>query len=73
LGVVAHEDYSSTPLYKKLGIREGSVVSVVRAPNGLKIDLPSGARMSAGRSGSLDVALLFTTTEKDLGRGGSPR
>lgn len=70
--------YGGTPLPKKLGIKEGSVVGLVGAPDGFETtlgDLPRGAvivrlspRGTAG--GSLDprpdVTLWFTTRRADL-------
>jgi hypothetical protein len=64
-----HRDYSSTPLPKKLGIREGARVYVAGAPEGLDdllAPLPPGVER-LGRAGTgMDVVLLFVIRERDL-------
>jgi hypothetical protein len=64
-----HRDYSSTPLTKKLGIREGARLYVAGAPDGFDAalgPLPSGVSR-LGRAGrSMDVVLLFVTEERGL-------
>jgi hypothetical protein len=64
-----HKDYSSTPLPKKLGIREGSRVLVAGAPEGFDLGpLPTGVER-LGRAGrSMDVVVLFVTDERTLRR-----
>ena len=64
-----HRDYSSTPLARKLGIREGSRVLVIGAPQGFDLGaLPSGVE-HLGRAGRrMDVVLLFVTKEAGLRR-----
>ena len=65
----AHKDYSGTPLPKKLGIREGSRVVVVNAPDGfveLLAPLPAEVELLARPAAGLDVAVLFVTREKEL-------
>jgi hypothetical protein len=60
---------SPTPLPKKLGIREGSRVVIVGAPNGFTLErLPPGARVSTAARGRIDVALLFVTRRAELER-----
>jgi hypothetical protein len=68
-----HKDYSGTPLWKKLGIKEGARVLVVGAPDGFDealeaiASLPPVERMSrAGRD--LDVVVLFVTERRELER-----
>ena len=68
MATTAHKDYSGTPLPKKLGIREGSRVVVVGAPDGFALDLPSRVEVVRSVRGGLDVALLFTTRRADLER-----
>ena len=64
-----HKDYSSTPLPRKLGIREGSRVLLVGAPSGFSLGpVPSGTSFARSARGPLDVVLLFTTTLADLRR-----
>jgi hypothetical protein len=68
-----HKDYSGTPLWTKLGIREGARVLVVGAPDGFDealeviAPLPPIERLSrAGRD--LDVVVLFVTERRELER-----
>jgi len=63
--------YSATPLPKKLGIHEGSMVALVGAPDGFAATLgalPVGARLKAGLAGRLplDVVVLFVARRADL-------
>jgi len=56
--------YSGTPLPKKLGIREGSRVALVSAPQGFESTLgalPSGAHLRPNVRGRLDVIVFFVT------------
>lgn len=68
MAAVAHKDYSATPLPKKLGIREGSIISVKGAPRGFELELPPDASITDRRTGSLDVAILFVTLRSELSR-----
>ena len=64
-----HKDYSGTPLPKKLGIREGSRVRLVNAPDGfdgLLIPVPEGARISTRPAKDLDVAIVFAVEQTEL-------
>jgi hypothetical protein len=64
-----HKDYASTPLPRKLGIREGSRVLLVGATNGFSLGpVPSGTSFARSARGPLDVVLLFTRTLADLRR-----
>jgi hypothetical protein len=60
-----HKDYSGTPLWKKLGIAEGSRVRVLDAPDALNRELTALAPLPAGvsflaRTGrDLDVIVAF--------------
>jgi hypothetical protein len=63
--------YSGTPLPKKLGIREGSRVALVSAPEGFAGTLgalPPGARLRPDVRGRLDVILFFVTRRAELSR-----
>src|SRR6201982_1337393 len=63
--------YSGTPLPKKLGIREGSRVAVVSAPDGFDDvlgRLPTGAEVRTSARGRLDVVLFFVTRRAELAR-----
>jgi hypothetical protein len=60
-------DYSSTPLVKKLGIKERMRVSLVRPPRGFELtSLPAGATVSARATKGADVIVLFSTSRADL-------
>ena len=64
-----HRDYSSTPLAKKLGIRERSRVLVAGAPDGFDLGpLPTGVRRLARAGRGMDVVLLFVTERTGLRR-----
>jgi len=66
-----HKDYSGTPLWKKLGIREGSRVVVKNAPEGFRealAPLPGGAVILSRAGRDLDVVVLFGTVYADLAR-----
>ena len=56
--------YSGTPLPKKLGIKEGTRLVLLGAPDGLAStlgSLPSGVSVRSKSGGEADVILLFTT------------
>ncbi|HEY7874152.1 MAG TPA: DUF3052 domain-containing protein [Actinomycetota bacterium] len=63
------KDYSGTPLYKKLGIKEGARVAFVRAPKGF-VDtlgpLPDGVKVKKQARGPLDVIVVFAQRADEL-------
>lgn len=64
-----HKDYSGTPLPKKLGIREGSTVFLVNAPDGfdrLLTPMPDGVRLMTTIAKPVDVGVLFATERAEL-------
>jgi hypothetical protein len=62
-----HEDYSATPLAKKLGIREGSRVLVAGAPEGFDLGpLPTGVERLGRAGAGMDVVVLFVTKASEL-------
>lgn len=67
-----HKDYSSTPLWKKLGIRQGSRVVLARAPDGFddllrsRSPLPPEVEVFTRATKDIDVAVLFTTERRVL-------
>lgn len=64
-----HRDYSGTPLPKKLGVREGSRVFVVGAPDRFRLKpTPNSFELVARLRAPLDVVLLFVTRHSDLRR-----
>jgi hypothetical protein len=63
--------YSGTPLPKKLGIREGSRVALVSAPQGFETTLgalPPRAQLRPDVRGRLDVIVFFVTRRAELTR-----
>ena len=63
--------YSSTPLTKKLGIKEGSRIGLVNAPKGFQSELgklPENAEFVARLKNSLDIILFFVLTQRELAR-----
>ncbi|MHB8572102.1 MAG: DUF3052 domain-containing protein [Candidatus Dormibacteria bacterium] len=71
----ASAGYSGTPLVRKLGIRDGSLVALLDAPPGFELTLgalPPGARVVRSRRGHPDVTLWFVPTLARL-RSGMPR
>jgi hypothetical protein len=69
-----HKDYSSTPLWKKLGITEGARVRVLGAPDALDRELtalaplPDGVSFLARTGRDLDVILAFFMRANTLRR-----
>jgi len=71
-----HKDYSATPLWRKLGIREGARVLCTRVPDGFDAELERLAPLPPGvdrlrRAGprsqhDLDVIVAFFTRRADL-------
>jgi hypothetical protein len=63
--------YAGTPLPKKLGIKEGSAVGLVGAPDNFAEtldELPHGARVRKGSRGA-DLVLWFVRSARQLKRG----
>jgi hypothetical protein len=63
--------YSGTPLPSKLGIKAGSVVALVGAPDGFETalePLPEGASARRGLRGRYDLVLAFLPTRAELRR-----
>jgi len=68
---VTDRDYSGTPLWRKLGIRERNRIALVGAPKGLERalrPLPHGASVLGRPTGRLDVVVLFAERRADLTR-----
>jgi hypothetical protein len=64
--------YSQTPLPKKLGIREGSVVALVGAPPGFERtlgSLPADVALRRKAGGRADLTLWFVRSRRELDRG----
>jgi len=65
----ANVDYTSTPMPKKLGVREGSRVLVVNSPDGFAEALqPAGAELASRATRNLDVIVLFATRQGEIDR-----
>jgi hypothetical protein len=63
--------YSGTALPTKLGIKSGTRVALVRAPNGFEQTLhplPEGVRVRTQARGALDVVVFFATRRAELDR-----
>jgi hypothetical protein len=63
--------YSGTPLAKKLGIKEGSRIALLGAPEGFDDELaplPDGVQVLRRLTSGLDVAVLFVTERRQLER-----
>lgn len=63
--------YSSTPLVKKLGIKEESRIAFVNAPKDFHTylgPLPDGAEIVKRLTKPLDIILLFVTNERELAK-----
>jgi hypothetical protein len=62
-------DHSATPLPRKLGVREGSRVLVLGAPEGFSLGpLPTGVELRRRARAPLDVVVFFTTRRAALER-----
>ena len=63
--------YTGTPLTKKLGIKAGARVALVRAPEGFERELgrlPEGVRLRTQARGAQDIVLFFATRHAELER-----
>jgi hypothetical protein len=63
--------YSGTPLVRKLGIRPGSRLALIAAPDGvdeLLGELPDGVVVRRRARGSCDVIVVFCTRRSELER-----
>jgi hypothetical protein len=69
--LTAERDYSSTPLWKKVGIKEGSTVSIVGGPEDFKrrlLPLPGGVQMPTQAPTKADVIVVFASRLGDLSK-----
>jgi hypothetical protein len=53
--------YSDSPLTRKLGIRSGSTLVIIGAPDSVIFDLPPGVKVRRQARGSADVVVSFFT------------
>jgi len=59
--------YSGTPLWRKLGLREGWTVAVVEAPEGFAIgELPEGVTLRRSARGGADLTIWFVRSAAAL-------
>jgi hypothetical protein len=68
---MARKDYSGTPLWKKLGIRDGAQVSFVGSPPGFReavAPMPAGVRVHSRPRGQLDLIVFFAAQRSELER-----
>jgi hypothetical protein len=73
-GPDGHRDYSTTPLWKKLGLAPGARVLLLNAPPGFDdalralAPLPDGVSFLSRPGRELDVVVCFVTRAHDLSR-----
>lgn len=63
--------YSGTPLPKKLGIKDGSRITLVNAPKDFESELgelPDNVQFNKRPAKSLDIIIFFVLTERALAR-----
>ena len=65
---MGEKDYSATPLWKKLGLKEGARFAILNGPDGFGMTLPGGVKIFRKLAGRFDVILLFATREAELKR-----
>lgn len=65
---VAGPEYSGTPLLKKLGVREGSTLTLVGVPAGVIDAPPASVTVRRRARGSSDLVVAFFTRRQDLER-----
>lgn len=62
------KDYSGVPLWKKLGIKDGASVALVRKPPDVTIDVPPGTDLRTRPAKDSDVIVVFETTLAGLSK-----
>ena len=63
--------YSGTPLAKKLGLKEGSLILLIDAPKDyaqLVAPLPTGVQFTRKRGRNVDIAHLFVSRRSNLSK-----
>jgi ABC-type Na+ transport system ATPase subunit NatA len=63
--------YSSTPLAKKLGIKEGTRIALVNAPENFQAELgelPERVEFVKRLTNSLDIIVFFVLSERELAK-----
>jgi len=63
--------YSGTPLVRKLGIKAGTTLALIGAPDGFRrelVGLPGDVAVTTRAAGSPELVVWFVTRRKDLER-----
>ena len=61
--------YSGTPLARKLGIKEGTTLALVGAPEGWSVpDVPPGVALRTALRGRFDAGVVFVRSAAELRR-----
>jgi hypothetical protein len=60
--------YSGTPLFRKLGVKEGATLALLDAPEGVITGLPTSVVVKQAPRGKADVVVAFFTTRSALQR-----
>jgi hypothetical protein len=71
VSAAAPAGYSGTPLVSKLGVKAGSKVAILGAPDGFDAtlgELPEGVVVARRLGGSKDMVIFFTTERRVLER-----
>ena len=63
---MSDKDYSATPLWKKLGIKDGGSAAIVRVPGDVSFAMLPGAQFLMAPAKDTDVILLFETRLSSL-------
>jgi hypothetical protein len=58
--------YSGTPLAKKLGIKDGTILMLLGAPSDVVADLPPAVTVKTQARGKADVVVAFFTGRQEL-------
>src|SRR5829696_3047231 len=69
MAAVQSSGYSGTPLPRKLGIKEGQSLALLREPVGFRAtlgQLPPGVRVTARAGRDIDVIVAFFTRRSEL-------
>jgi Protein of unknown function (DUF3052) len=63
--------YSGTPLPRKLGIKEGSTIALIAAPDRFEetlAPLPGGTELRRGNHGPREITIWFVSARRELER-----
>ncbi|HEV3187839.1 MAG TPA: hypothetical protein VGZ04_07305, partial [Acidimicrobiales bacterium] len=62
------ESHSTTPLHRKLGVKESSILALLHPPANVVLELPTGVDVRRRARGRADVVLSFYTRLATLER-----